>query len=417
MAASMEPLSILYVVHGYKPAYRIGGPITSVSAVAEGLVKKGHRVTVFTTNYNVGESLDVEVNKPVDVDGVETWYFEFEEPLQKYLPFVPYLSRANPYLYSTRLREELLRKSAGFDLLHAHIPFVYPTYIASVASERAARPFFYHQRGAFDEERLRFRSIKKRAYIAAVERRVLQRAATLFALSDAEVASYRSIGATAPVVVVPNGIDATKFIAPTSLEPIGSISIEPQDLVILFMARLHPTKGVDRLLEAFKLVAVQNQHAKLVLAGPDEFGLRSRLESIVNESGLRSRVVFPGMVTGEQKRSLLARADLFCLPSDAEGFSIAILEALASETPVLISPRCHFPAVAAAGAGVIVENDPRIIARELTKLLQQPDVLRDMAKRARKLVLDHYRWDTVVDRTEQVYYDVVQRFRAGQQDK
>ena len=78
-------MHILYVTHGYKPAYRIGGPIWSVSAVAEGMVARGHRVTVFTTNSNLDEDLDVPVDRPVLVDGVEVWYFRRRDPIKKYL--------------------------------------------------------------------------------------------------------------------------------------------------------------------------------------------------------------------------------------------------------------------------------------------------------------------------------------------
>ena len=52
-------MHILYAVHAYKPAYRIGGPVVSVSSAAEALVRKGHRVTVFTTSSNLDEELNV----------------------------------------------------------------------------------------------------------------------------------------------------------------------------------------------------------------------------------------------------------------------------------------------------------------------------------------------------------------------
>src|SRR6185295_19511283 len=67
---------ILYVTHGYKPSYRIGGPIWSVAAVAERLVQRGHRVTVFTTNVNLDTELQVETNVAIDVSGVDVWYFK-----------------------------------------------------------------------------------------------------------------------------------------------------------------------------------------------------------------------------------------------------------------------------------------------------------------------------------------------------
>jgi hypothetical protein len=61
-------LRILYTVHGYKPAYRLGGPVISVSEVAERLVRRGHEVIVFTSDSNLDETLDVPVNQPVKVD-------------------------------------------------------------------------------------------------------------------------------------------------------------------------------------------------------------------------------------------------------------------------------------------------------------------------------------------------------------
>ena len=74
-------MKILFAVHGYKPAYRIGGPIVSVAALAERLVAKGHEVTVFTTNSNLDQDLDVETDRPHLIDGVEVWYFRRESYL------------------------------------------------------------------------------------------------------------------------------------------------------------------------------------------------------------------------------------------------------------------------------------------------------------------------------------------------
>ena len=90
------------------------------------------------------------------------------------------------------------------------------------------------------------------------------------------------------------------------------------------------------------------------MAGPDEWGMVEKFRQEIMKCGHGKRVLFPGMVTGEAKQGLLARADLFCLPSDAEGFSMAVLEALANSTAVLLSPGCHFPEVERAGAGRVV---------------------------------------------------------------
>src|SRR5262245_23548825 len=124
-------MHILYAVPAYKPAYRLGGPIISVSALAERLVRKGHRVTVFTTNSNLDEDLEVPLDQPVDVDGVEVWYFRREEFIKRWLPFVPYLSRSMGFLYAPLMPRQLERLVPKIDLVHVHLPFVYPTYAAA----------------------------------------------------------------------------------------------------------------------------------------------------------------------------------------------------------------------------------------------------------------------------------------------
>jgi glycosyltransferase involved in cell wall biosynthesis len=406
-------VKILFVVHGYKPAYRLGGPITSVAAVAERLTARGHEVTVFTTNWNLDQFLDVPTNRAVDVDGVKVWYFTVGQTVKKYLPFVPYLAKAQGYLYSPPLRDALRAHMPGFDLVHTHLPFIYPTYAAARASRRAGKPLFYHQRGVLDAERMKFRSLKKNIYLSLIERPILRGATTLFALTEAEVASYRRVGVTTPVVVVPNGIDVGAFGAPPDPSDLEALGIGPGDAVIVFMGRLHPIKGVDRLLEAFVRIGARIPSAKLVLAGPDEFGLQKSLVATAGAAGLGRRVIFPGMVEGRQKASLLARADVFSLPSEGEGFSVAILEALASGAPVVISPGCHFDEVAPAGAGLVVGREPAAIADALVDLLAEPGRRRTMGEKGMALVRDRYSWDTVVARMEAAYAEGLERHAAA----
>jgi glycosyltransferase involved in cell wall biosynthesis len=405
----VKPLNILYVVHGYKPAFRIGGPITSVAAAAEGLVKAGHNVTVYTTNSDLNQLLDVPTNRRVDVNGVGVHYFEFTEPLKQFLPWLDYVSRAHNYLYSPAMKAQMRRDIGGFDLVHTHLPFIWPTRMAGCEAIRAGVPLFYHQRGVFDPERLKFRSLKKKLYLRHVELPILRHANTLFALTPAEIDSYRLLGLDRPTAVVPNGIDAHAFSAPPTRTVLDQMGICADDQLVLFLSRIHPTKGADRLLHAFANIAAEFPRAKLVLAGPDDFRLKEELERLVQKRGLTGRAIMPGMVTGDVKRSLLARADLFALPSDAEGFSIAVLEALASGTAVLISPGCHFERVEGADAGAVAGLEPAQIATAMRSLLANPQHLAQMGANARRLVTQNYTWPQIVNRTEEVYREGLAR--------
>jgi glycosyltransferase involved in cell wall biosynthesis len=406
-------MKILYAVLGYKPAYRLGGPIHTVSATAERLVRKGHEVIVFTTNSNLDQDLDVPTNRPIDVGGVQVWYFKREEPVQKWLPFVPYLSKSLGYLYSPAMRAQLDRIVPLVDVVHTQMPFIYPTYAAGKAAIRHKKPLFYQQHGVLGPEHLKFRGVKKRLYIKAIERSIMRRATTLVALTDAEIRGYRGLGVQTPCRVIPNGVDIVdqeKFFERPACSP---FNISEDETVILFMARLHPLKGADKLIRAFLMLHSAFPKATLVMAGPDEWGMVEKFRQEIMNAGIGNRVLFPGMVTGEAKQELLTRADLFCLPSDAEGFSMAVLEALANSTAVLLSPGCYFPEVEKAGAGCVVQPEPNALCNAMADLLDNPEKLKEMGKKGRDFVSRHYSWDTITDQLIETYAEGIERNRKN----
>jgi glycosyltransferase involved in cell wall biosynthesis len=298
--------------------------------------------------------------------------------------------------------------------MHTHIPFAYPTFATARAAFRGHVPLFYHQRGVFDPERLKFRALKKHVYLSLIEKRILRRATTLIALTDAERESYAALGINTPCRVIPNGIALPgPRNAAAESEVLRTFGIVADDVIVLFMGRLHPIKGADRLLDAFIRIAGLRPAARLVLAGPDEYGIEESFRARVGAAGLLNRVVFTGMVSGVRKEALLHRADLFCLSSDAEGFSMAILEALAHSTPVLISPRCHFSQVKRAGAGVVAEPTVAGVAQALLSLLDSPAQLRTMGAAGRALVASEYTWQSVASQMLDAYEEGVSRHRAS----
>jgi glycosyltransferase involved in cell wall biosynthesis len=407
---------ILFVTHGYKPAWRMGGPAVSVPALAESLVRRGHEVTVFTTNSNLDRLLDVETNRPHEIEGVQVWYFEKTEPL-KIVPRITYLAKSMGVMYSRKMAGALQSIVPTMDLVHTHLPFIYPTYAAARAAFRFDKPLFYHQRGVFHPQRLKFRAFKKRLFLRLVEIPILKRATTLVALTPGEVDTYRMLGVSTPCAVVPNGIDPDTLKPRGGYEVLERLCIEPWHTMVLFMGRVHPIKGAEKLLDAFLRVADHHRDAVLVIAGPDEFGLEASFRVRAARSSASDRVVFTGMVEGDIKKVLLERADLFCLPSDAEGFSMAILEALATRTAVIISRGCHFDEVEEAGAGRVVDATTDAMADALREMLADRAALRRMGIRGVALVQEKYSWDHVAGLLVGVYQEGVERHRARPRPK
>src|SRR5581483_10384580 len=358
----MRRMRILYSTPGYKPAYRIGGPILSVSAAAERLVKRGHEVTVVTTNANLDEDIDVPLARAVDIEGVQVWYYRREEPLRKWLPFVSYLSRSMGYMYAPDMRAALDHLVPQHDVVDTQMPFVYPTYAAARAALRHGKPLFYHQRGNYLETHRERRRLKKDIYISLFEKPVMRKAAALIALTAQEQEAFHALCPETPCEIIPNGIDVPSLDASAAARIEARYGIPRSAPLILFLARLHPWKGADELLGAFRRIQAEVPDARLVMAGADECDAVSRWMPIAQSEGFASRLFFPGVVSGDEKSDLLQRAGVFCLPSQGEGLSMAILEALANATAVVLSPGCHFPEAEAAGAGVIAPRDEEAIA-------------------------------------------------------
>jgi glycosyltransferase involved in cell wall biosynthesis len=290
------------------------------------------------------------------------------------------------------------------DVVHVHMPFIYPTLAGERAARRQGIPVFYHQHGVFDPVRLKFKGLKKAIYLKWIERPVLRRCQTLLALTEAERDSYRIQAPQVHCELLPNGVHVGQFKNRSSSGPRATrerLKIPGDAFVILFMARIHPIKGIEFLCEAFAQVATQRPDAWLVVAGPDEWHLVPRCRHLAGAA--TDRLVTPGMVTGDEKLDLLASADLFCLPSSAEGFSMSVLEAMASACPVLLSPGCHFPRATEAGAAIVCEPVANDLARAILSLADNKAALKAMGLKGQTLVESEFDWERIIDHLLVIY--------------
>jgi glycosyltransferase involved in cell wall biosynthesis len=221
--------------------------------------------------------------------------------------------------------------------------------------------------------------------------RALRAAQCLHAKSDQEYRQIRAFGLRNPVAVIPN---------PIAPPPVGGSVVSapwsksPNRRTVLFLGRLHPVKGLARLVQAWAEVqrfAVRGQWSsgpthetwQLILAGPDEGGHREEIESLVAECGCRDSVVFPGELDEKQKWGALAAADLFVMPSDFENFGNAIVEAMSCAVPVITTTGTPWEELRRAGAGWWVAPRVESLAKALREALAMSETQRqEMGKRA-----------------------------------
>jgi glycosyltransferase involved in cell wall biosynthesis len=374
-------MRILHVTPTYLPATRYGGPIRSVHGLGRALARRGHEVHVFTTSVDGPADSPVPLGVPVDLEGVRVWYFR--SPLARRLYWSPGLGR------------ELRAQVASFDVVHVHAAFLWPTLAACRAARAAGVPHVLAPRGMLAEGLFRQRGwLRKSLWVALFERTNVERASAVHVTSEGEAAALRQLGLVPKdLEIVPNGVEPA---------PAGG-DVARRDDVVLYLGRLHPIKGLERLVEAVAEVP----GCELWLAGNDEGGHRARLEQMVAARQLSARVRFLGPVSDEGKQKLYRQASLFVLPSHSESFGIAALEAMAHGCPVVVTPGVGLAGpIRAADAGIVCPAEA--LAPALRGLLADPARRRALAERGLRLAAE-YSWDAIAGRVEQVYRRIATR--------
>jgi glycosyltransferase involved in cell wall biosynthesis len=248
--------------------------------------------------------------------------------------------------------------------------------------------------------------IKKTLYLP-VERRNVRGAAALHFFTSEEGEQSARWGSPAKTLILPNGVPLVHYDRPGDREWMERLyPVLRGKVVLLFLGRLHPGKGLDILIPAFSRLLTTRPECTLVVCGPDdEFGVE--VEQMVRTLGLSEAVLRTGFVVGEAKRALLGGADVFVLPSRHEGDSVAIKEAMQAGLPLIITSQCGFPDAAKAGVGIVVEQRIDELAQGMERLVADLNLRQEMGIRGRSLVESIYVWDIIIPRLLEVYQNLV----------
>jgi sugar transferase (PEP-CTERM/EpsH1 system associated) len=205
-------------------------------------------------------------------------------------------------------------------------------------------------------------------------------------------------------VVIPNGVELEDFNdLPTSEEARSVLDLPPDKALVGTVTRLNEVKRVDVLLEAS--ARLEGAHTVIVGDGPE----RTRLEAMAHRLGLAPRVHFVGQQL--DVRPWLAALDVFLLPSDWEGMSNALLEAMAAGLPVVATAVGGTPEVVVEGAtGFLVPpGDPAALAEVTTRLLGDSDLRSAMGEAGRARAERHFSIAETVRRTEELYTTLLEQ--------
>jgi glycosyltransferase involved in cell wall biosynthesis len=204
---------------------------------------------------------------------------------------------------------------------------------------------------------------------------LMAEANAVVATSEQEVAELTAGGIPKEKIVTRrNGIEFPREFPETGIFR-KSLGLAENTKLILFLGRLSQKKSPDLLLNAFaKLAADASRH--LAFVGPDEAGMRGRLETSAGQLGLRSRVHFLGPLEGKAKWAAYRDADIFVLPSQNENFGNTAGESVAAGTPVVITEQCGIAPLLADVAGIAVKHELDDLTKGIKALLENQGLYR-----------------------------------------
>ncbi len=396
-------MKILQIVPSISLVY--GGPSQMVLGLSKALADAGEEVLILTTNSNgdAGQPpLDVPLGKILPQQGYHILYF----------PCSPF----RRYKFSLPLLQWLNTHASDYDIAHIHALFSPVSTAAATLARNHKLPYILRPLGTLDPADLQKKKYLKKLYGSLLEKPNIKGAAALHFTSQQEAKISERYGINTQDLVIPLGVSLPDI--PFEKGKIRQELGIPCDVpLLLFMSRIDPKKGLSLLIEALESLIDKGINFHFVLAGgnPQDPTYEKEIKQRIQTSKLAEKTTITGFVQGERKIGLLQEAHLFILPSYYENFGIAVAEAMAVGTPVVVSDQVHiWPDIQQADGGWICQCNVPSLTQTLLTALEDTAILHQKGNNARQLASDKYSWSAIAQQTLQAYGNLSQGFRLNQ---
>lgn len=391
-------MKILQVISSFPPAFSYGGALNVAFGISKELVKKNHDVTVYTTDvYDANSRLNYTVN-PELMEGIKVFHFRnISNSLAR-----KNLSCAPTMFFSLKNTIKI------FDVIHIHEYRSFQAIFVHYYAKKYCIPYIVQAHGAvlpvFEKQWL------KKIFDAIWGNTILKDASKVIALTKTEVEQYQIMGIPKnKICIIPNGINLSEFQnLPNKGEFRKKFHIQNNDDLILYIGRLHKTKGLDLLIDAFYELNKTTKSVRLLIAGPDD-GYLSVIVNKIQELNLQNEVLVIGFISTEEKIQAFIDSDVFVLPSYS-GFPVTILEACACSLPIITTNKGDVLEWIDNNIGFVVDYDKDHLCDKIHKILTDEQLKKKFGDEGKKLIVDRYNWTKIVSDIERTYESIAEEF-------
>ena len=349
------------------------GNVTYCREIVGGLTERGHDVKF--VHFSDGPEADDEVK-------------------------IPYLYKSQVYtipsLNAARLTQEALAEWKP-DVVHASLPISAMDFNLPDICKNLGVPLVLTFHNAFDRRPSFFSGTSYLSYQLYAQN--MADADRVIIFSNLHKQLLVHIGVTPEkIAIVPNAIDTRKFCP----GPSHFRQQYPDKLIITYMGRIAPEKGLDDLLKTFSRLHMPDTLLVMIGDGTQKPLLQSLYGDCEN-------IVWTGFLDEAERIDVLRGSDIYVLPSQVEGLSIALLEAMACGLACVATDVGSDGEVLDQGAGIVI--NPYKVRQELSftlPLLQaHPDFVRDLQRKARARVCERYKLESNIEAVEAVYHELL----------
>lgn len=376
-------MKILQISASYKPAYIYGGPIMSVSMLAEQLSKQGAEVTVFTTTANGLNELSVTINQPVIIDGVTVIYFKR-------------ITKDHTHL-SPALLKNVWQKARDYDVVHIHAWWNLVSMLSCLIAVMRNVKVVVSPRGTLSNYSFNNKNNGVKGLIHTFLTKPLLKKCDIHTTSDNEYAAVKSIIQAKHFFNIPNFIRLNVNKQYTATPGTDHIKL-------IFLSRIEEKKGLDILFDALKEV---NIPYRLTIAGDGNSDYINSLKAIAVNNNIDGDIDWIGFQTNN-KFDLLHAHDLFILPSHDENFGNVVIESLSVGTAVLISEQVGLADyVATHNLGWICQTNAKSVSAAINNVNTRPDELQRIRKEAPVIILEDFNYNNLAIKYMNMYNQII----------
>lgn len=386
-------MNIVMFTNTFTP--HVGGVARSVSGLADGLRRRGHRVLVVAPKFPEAPAKEMDVIRVPAVQRFGGSDFSMPLPLGR------------------RLSDDL--DAFGPDIVHSHHPFLLgDTALRAAAARDVPTVFTYHTRYELYDHYVAPDSDRLRRLVLSLSLGYCDLCSAVIAPSQSIADHLRKHGVEAPIHVIPSGIDVARFAAGDRARARRALGLSEEAFVVGHVGRLAPEKNLDYLARALAGFLKAETGAVALVTG--DGASRSGMASTFEAAGLSGRIRFTGVLVGEALIDAYAAMDVFAFSSHSETQGLVLAEAMAAEVPVVALDAPGVREVVRDGVNgrlLTADASSEAFASALGELARRdPPALARMRGEARRTA-ETFSSDRSLDRTLQLYDDVAGKGGPG----